>query len=211
MSREQQRMIRELDKKLSDELRKQKKDFNFQYAYGFIYRFEGDFVYSFILRPVSEGDNGIAVSVSSFIKPWVLNEIYWKMQNMDMDEMLAIPKSRHVNGAFAINNVFYKNRRCGYDPEDIAQSVHDILSRCDSEIEQHRKRLPSVNVLTGDVEGYSISNLTKGVAFMYLEDNEKALNVLLLEGGAKDAYNHLDRKGKSAKEYAIEFCRNRSG
>ena len=43
------------------------------------------------------------------IKPWVLDEIYWKVQQMNLEELLRKPKSFHVRGCFTVNVIYFGN------------------------------------------------------------------------------------------------------
>jgi hypothetical protein len=205
MNREEQREIRQLRKLIPVELRKQRKEFGLQFAYGTLYTFEGDFLYSAILD-IPSFRVGI-LSNGFFIKPWVLDDLYWEIQQMDMDEMRAQPKSLHVRGAFAINDIYYQKEIVEYDREDFGQTLHDALIHLDAKIEEHKKRLTGIEVITDDLEGYRLSNLTKAVALMYHHDYERALHLLLQEDKVGDTFVHADSSGKMAKDYAVEFCR----
>ena len=68
MTREEQREIREIKKRIPAEIRKQRKKLDFQYAHGFLYRFEKDFLYSAI---IDSNQTGI-LQTAIFIKPWIL-------------------------------------------------------------------------------------------------------------------------------------------
>jgi hypothetical protein len=180
-----------------------------QYSYGFLYRFEGDFLYSAILD-IPCDRTGI-LNISLFIKPWILNELYWQIQQMDMEKMRAQPKSLHVTGAFTINDIFYKLESVEYDKENFGQTIRAGLVRFNANIEENKKRLTGIDVICDDIVGYRLSNLTKAIALIYSHDYDNALRLLLKEDNVKDAYVHIDSKGKTAKDYAIEFCRERMG
>ena len=81
MTREEQRINRELKKRLPQEIRKLNKKYKLQYAHEFLYRFEGDFLYIGMPR-ISDIECG-NMSISVEIKPWVLDEIYWRVQQMN--------------------------------------------------------------------------------------------------------------------------------
>lgn len=209
MTREEQRKIRELGKLISIELRKQRKSFNFQFAHGYLYRFEGDFLYYSILSMPS---NCLGIlKVATFIKPWILNELYWEIQQMNMEEMQAQPKSFHVRGAFTINDIFYHNETVQYDEDNFGDSIHKVLVQFNNRIEEHKKHLPSVQTLTQNIEGYKISNLTKAIGLIYSHDYEKALSLLNQKDTVIDTYTHLSGDGKSAKDLAAEFCQVKLG
>ena len=207
MNREEQKEIREVKKLVPIEIRKQRKQFDFQYAHGFLYRFEGDFLYTAIIDLPS---NRIGVlNTSTLIKPWILNKIYWEIQQMNMEEMLSQPKSFHVRGAFTINDIYFRTESMTYDKNDFSHSINDALSKFDSEINEHKKRLTNIHTISEDVEGYKISNLTKSIVLIYEGNYEEALDMLLLSEQEGDVYKHVlirDGNGKSAKDFAIEYC-----
>ncbi|GLC78331.1 hypothetical protein [Lacrimispora brassicae] len=200
MTREEQKEIRELKKLLPIELRKQSKEFGFQFAHGFLYRFEGDFLYYAILDISSNR----SLTMTTLIKPWILNELYWEIQQMNMEEMRAQPKSFHMRGAFTINDIFYRNDSVPYDKDNLGQAVHEALVQFNVSIKEH---LTNIQAITCDMEGYRISNLTKALALIYSHDYENALHLLLQEDLVNDTYIHVSGKGKTAKDYAVDFCR----
>ena len=208
MTREEQREIREIKKRIPAEIRKQRKKLDFQYAHGFLYRFEKDFLYSAI---IDSNQTGI-LQTAIFIKPWILNEIYWKIQHMNMEEMLSQPKSFHVRGAFTINDIFFQTNSMPYNKDEFSDSIYNTLLQFDESIKNHKKRLIHIQSITQEIEGYKISALTRAVALMYLDKYEDALQVLLSTDNKKDTYTHIQLsrdKGISAKEYAIKFCREK--
>ena len=77
MTREEQKINREFKKRLPQEIRKLNKKYNLQYAHEFLYRFEGDFLY--IGMPAISSIKCGLLSNTVEIKPWVLDEIYWKV------------------------------------------------------------------------------------------------------------------------------------
>jgi hypothetical protein len=210
VKREEQKEIREMKKLLPVEIRKQRKLFNFQYAYGFLYRFEGDFLYQAIVD-VSSSQVDV-IKFATLIKPWILNETYWEIQQMDMEEMRSKPKSLHVNGAFTINDIYFDSSSLAYDKNDFGNSIHEVLCRFDAEISNHKKRLTSISELIKGIEGYKVSNLTKAIGLIYEGDYEKARDMLLLPESEGDVYKHTilrNGKGISARDLALDYCQRK--
>ncbi|MNC38638.1 hypothetical protein D3C75_872570 [compost metagenome] len=207
MTREEQKEIRELEKQIPIEIRKLKKEFRFQFSYGFLYRFEGDFLYIAI---ISLPSNRVGIiNIVTLINPWILNELYWEIQQMNMEEMRSQPKSFHVNGAFTINDIFYQSDSIPYTKDKFDSAVQDALVFFNAAIEEHKKKLVHIQALAGHLEGYKVSNLTKAIVHMYNHDYKSALQLLLQEETVKDTYEHVHLAGtnaKSAREYAVELC-----
>ena len=207
MNREEQKEIRELKERLPKEIRFYRKEYDFYYQYGYLFRYEGDFLYNAI---ISIPSNRVGeISIATMIKPWILNETYWKIQQMDMEEMNSQPKSFNVRGSFVINDIYFNTESFPYDKEYFGSSVNRILSHFDDEILAHRKCLKDIHSIANGLEGYKVSNLTKAVIAIYDEDYEKALELLAIPDDSGDVYKHVqlkDGEGKSAKDFAIEFC-----
>lgn len=176
MKREQQKLIKDLNKRIPSVLRSLCKKYNLKFAYDHLYRFEGDFVYSAIvdIRPKYSDD----LFVSFFIKPWVLNDTYWQVQKMNMEEMRAQPKTFHFRGAFTINDIKYESFRIPYDINNFDDSLENVLQHIETRISHHQTILNSVNVLLEEPTDYRISNLCKAIICIYNEDYEKALTYL---------------------------------
>lgn len=211
MTREEQKEIRELQKQIPLEIRKLKKEFHFQFANGFLYRFESDFLYIAI---ISMPSNRVGIiNVTTLIKPWILNELYWEIQQMDMDEMRSQPKSFHVRGAFTINDIFYQSDSIPYTKDKFDSAIHEVLVFFNAAIEEHKKKLVNIQALAGHLEGYQVSGLTKAIVHMYNHDYKNALKMLLQEETVKDTYEHVHLTGthtKSARDYAVEFCKTKA-
>lgn len=207
MTREEQKEIRELKKLIPIELRRQRKEFDLQFAHGYLYRFEGDFLYYAILSiPTNRiGD----LSISIFVKPWVLNELYWAVQEMDLEEMRAQPKSFHVRGAFTMNDIFYQGKSIPYDKDNFEYSVHEALVLFDENIVEHKKYLADIHVLTEEMKAYNVSNLTKALVLCYEEKYKEALDILEQEGTISDLYTHSDATGTTAKDYLRQYLKQK--
>lgn len=209
MKREQQKLIKELNKRISSDLKDLCKKYNFQFAYDHLYRFEGDFVYTAIvdIRPKYYED----LYVSLFIKPWILNETYWKVQKMNMEKMHSQPKTFHFRGTFTINDIKYESYRIPYNKDNFCVSLENALQDIEEKISNHKFILNDVNVLLEESNDYKVSNLSKAIICIYNEDYEKALTYLneYTEKKSTDVYGHVDSKGKTAKKYAFEYCKEK--
>lgn len=209
MKREQQKLIKELNKIIPNNLKDLCKRYNFKFAYGNLYRFEGDFVYTAIvdIKPNYYEE----LHVSLFIKPWILNETYWKVQKMNMEEMQIQPKTFHFRGAFTINDIKYESYRIPYDNDNFEASLEYALQDIEKRISNHQVILNSVNVLLDEPTHYKVSNLSKAIICIYNEDYEKALTYLneCAEKKNKDVYVHMDSNGKTATECAVEYCKEK--
>lgn len=209
MTREQQRLIKDLNKRIKTDLKGLCKKYNFKFAHGFIYRFEGDFVYTAIVDISPKFYEDLYVSL--FIKPWILNETYWKVQKMNMEEMHSQPKTFHFRGAFTINDIRYESYRIPYVEDNFDTSLENALQDIGKRIRNHQIILNSVNVLLEEATYYKVSNLSKAIICIYNEDYENALTYLneSTEIKNKDVYLHVDSNGKTAEEYAFEYCREK--
>lgn len=208
MTREKQKLLKELNKKITTELKVISKGYKLQFAHGFIYKFIGDFLYYAIINinPTYCDD----FSVSILIKPWILNETYWKVQKMDLYELRSQPKTFHFRGAFTINDIKYEAFRMEYDQDNFAASLDNVLKEIDKRFCYHQSNLSNINVLLNVYNDYSVSNLCKAMICIYNEDFNKALFYLNDNNdlAVKDVYIH-ECNGKTAKEYAIEYCNER--
>jgi hypothetical protein len=209
MKREEQKLIKDLNKRIPNVLKDLCKKYNFKFGYGYLYRFEGDFVYTAIvnIRPKYYED----LYVSLFIKPWILNETYWKVQKMNMEKMQSQPKVFHFRGAFTIDDIKYESFKIPYDKDNFGVSLENALQDIEKRISNHQIVLNSVNVLLEELTDYKVSNLTKAIICIYNEDYEKALTCLneCTEKKNKDVYVHVDSNGKTATEYASEYCKEK--
>lgn len=203
MTREEQRIIREQAEELKIELKKCCKEYGLKYAYGYVYKFEGDFVYYNILD-ICKTRFG-QFNYSEFIKPWVLNPLYWEVQEMDMGLMLKQPKTFHFRGAFTLNNIYYSGGVYNIEPAEFSSMIHRELERFCKSIEEHSKVLTGIDVLNKDIEGYRISGLTRALALMYLNDYKSAYKFLLGDDDINEII-HMDAEGKTSREYALEYC-----
>jgi len=209
VKREQQKLIKDLNKKILNNLKGLSKKYNFKFAHGYLYRFEGDFVYTAIvdIRPMYYED----LYISLFIKPWILNDTYWKVQKMNMEEMQTQPKTFHFRGVFTINDIKHESYRTPYDNNNFTFSLENALKDIEKRISDHQTILNSVNVLLEESTDYRVSNLSKAIICIYNEDFEKALTYLnkYTEKENNDVYVHADSKGKTAIEYAFKYCKER--
>lgn len=207
MKREQQKLIKELNKRISSDIKDLCKKHNFKFAYDHQYRFEGDFVYTAIIdiRPKYYED----LYVSLFIKPWILNETYWKIQKMNVEKMHSQPKTFRFRGAFTINDIKYESYRIPYDKDNFCVSLENALQNIEEKISNHKFILNDVNVLLKESNDYKVSNLSKAIICIYNEEYEKALAYLneYTEKKSTDVYVHVDSNGKTATEYAFEYCK----
>ncbi len=204
MTREEQKLNRELKKRLPQEIRKLNKKYKFQYAHEFLYRFEGDFLY--IGMPHMSSIECGRLSNSVEIKPWVLDEIYWRVQQMNVEELLRQPKSFHVRGAFTVRHIYYdKLSIYQVTSDNFAEMIENMLIDFDKFISEHKKNLINIECIKDNLDGYEISDLTKALVYINQEEYEEAL-FLLQNGDKNDGIIHMDARGKTAKEYAIDFC-----
>lgn len=111
MKREEQRELKQLDKEVQRLIRKLKKEYDLQFAYEIVYRFVGDFVYHASLD-YTRIDHQDHISVYLHIKPWRLNQTYWKVQKFNMEEMNRQPKTFQFRGAFTINGIYFGGCEC---------------------------------------------------------------------------------------------------
>ena len=206
MTREEQRIIREQSKRLSVEIRNHRKEYNLQYAHGYLYRFDGDFVY-FTIPDIVKNEMGV-LKTSDMIKPWVLNQLYWEIQQMNMEELLKQPKSFHIRGVFTVSDIYFENYRQTITDETFTQVVCQMMEQFNARVEQHRRILTDLSALKKEQEGYRISDLTRALVYIKDEEYEKALEILQMNKN-EERIEHLDSKGKSAKEYAREYCLQR--
>lgn len=180
------------------------KKYRLQYAHEFLYRFEGDFLY--IGMPSISAMKCGSLSNSVEIKPWVLDEIYWRVQRMNMEEMLRQPKSFHVRGVFTVGHIYF-DKLAVYQvaSDNFAEIVEQMLIDFDKFIVDHKKVLKNIDCIKNDIDGYQISDMNK--ALMYINQGEYEKALLTLQNGNKDyGIVHMDSKGKNAKEYAIDYC-----
>lgn len=208
MTREKQKLMKELNKKITAELKVISKGYKLQFTHGFIYKFIGDFIYYAIININSTYSDDFSISI--LIKPWVLNETYWKVQKMNLDELSSQPKTIHFRGAFTINDIKYESFRTEYDKDNFVASLDNALKEVEKRFYNHQSILTNINVLLNEDQDYNVSNLCKAVICIYNEDFKKALFYLSdnNELAEIDVYIH-HFNGKSAKECAIEYCNER--
>ena len=207
MTRDEQKLNKELRKRLPQEIRKLNKKYKIQYAHEFLYRFEGDFLY-IGMPSISSVECG-KLQNSVEIKPWVLDETYWRTQKMDMDEMLRQPMSLHVRGAFTVGNIYFKELSV-YEHitnDNLSERVEQMLIEFDKFIDTHKKVLTNVNCLINDIDGYTVSDLNKSLVYIRQDEYEKGLLALKNEE-KEETIIHVDSNGKTSKEYIIEECLN---
>ena len=157
MTREEQLRNRELKKRLPQEIRKWNKKYKIHYSYEFLYKFEGDFLY---IGMPSVGSDCLYNAV--MITPWVLDEIYWKVQKMNMEEMLSQPKSFHVRGVFTVDSIYYKSAFSKYQVttdnfeemikafrEDRSALIREVKSMREEVDEQKDENSKLVNIIIG--------------------------------------------------------------
>lgn len=204
MKREEQRELKELNKEVQQLIRKLKKEYDLQFAYEYVYRFVGEFVYTASLSYV-RSDHQAHISVYLHIKPWVLNQTYWKVQKFNMEEMNRQPKTFQFRGAFTINNIYFDGWSvpCQSNLED---SVKDALASIVEAIDKHTKILKDIHVLAKPLPQYDVSNLTKAYLAVFEERYEDVLQILdsEIEMGS-DAIIHADHNEKSAEDYLREY------
>ncbi len=203
MTREQQRIIREQKKRLPLEIRNLKKKYKINFARGFVYRFEGDFLY--VLVPFISSWNFGFIHPAIYIKPWVLNETYWRVQEMDVENLLQQPKAFHAYGVFTVKDIFRKDTSQAFT-DDFTADVELMLTNFVEQIQEHQKILTDINCIKNDLEGYEISDMTKALVYIREENYKKALE--LLGHGEEGGIIHVDCNGKTAREYAIDYCLN---
>ncbi len=201
MTREEQLRNRELKKRLPQEIRKWNKKYKIHYSYEFLYKFEGDFLY---IGMPSLGSDCLYNAV--MITPWVLDEIYWKVQKMNMEEMLNQPKSFHVRGVFTVDSIYYKSAYSKYQvtTDNFEEMIENLIIDFDSFINEHKKKLKTIDCIKNDLDGYKISDLNRALVYIKQEEYEKAL-FNLQNGDKNDGIIHVVN-GKTARENAIDFC-----
>lgn len=203
MTREEQRIIREQVEELKIELKKCCKEYGLKYAYEHVYKFEGDFLYYDIVS-VCRTRFG-RLQYSEFIKPWVLNPLYWEVQEMDMELMLKQPKTFHFRGVFTLGDIYYGGGVYNIEPAEFSSMIHRELERFCKSIEERSKVLTGVDVLKEDIDGYKISRLTRAISLMYLNDYKSAYEFLLGDDDINEVI-HMDAEGKTSREYALDYC-----
>ncbi len=208
MTREQQKEVKEANKELPKLIRNLKKDNNFNYANGFLYRFEMDYVYYAIISiPTTKALNNL--SVSFFVKPWVLNETYWKVLEMDLDEMISQPKSFHVRGAFTIADIIYETWSYPIiTGEHLSDAVNKTMKEIDYRINELTKKFKDINSIFIYNEQYNIPKLAQVIAYIFEEDYAKAIELIAESNTYEDSgtYIHTVSHGKDAFQYAKCYC-----
>lgn len=208
MKREEQRELKQLDKEVQQLIRKLKKEYDLQFAYESVYRFVGDYVYDASLS-YARSDHQDYICVYFHIKPWVLNQTYWKVQKFNMEEMNSQPKTFQFRGAFTINGIYFDNWRvpCQSNLED---SVKDALASIVEAIEKHTAVLSEIHVLAAPLPQYDVSNLTKAYLAVYEQRYNDVLQILdsEIEMGS-DALVHADHNDKTAEDYLREYIINK--
>lgn len=206
MTREEQKINRELSKRLPLEIRKLNKKYKLQYAHGFLYRFEGDFLY--IAMPSIPSTMYGKLKCNVEIKPWVLDEIYWKVQQMNLEELLRQPKSFHVRGCFTVKEIYFgKLPIYQVTNDNLVEIIENMVIEFERFIEEHKKKLTNIECIINNLDEYEISDLNKALVYINQKEYEKALFILQNEE-EKGGIIHVDKNGKTAKEYAIDFCLN---
>lgn len=208
MKREEQRELKQLDKEVQQLIRKLKKEYDLQFAYESVYRFVGDYVYDASLSYVRSNHQD-HIRVYFFIKPWVLNQTYWKVQKFNMEEMNRQPKTFQFCGAFTINDIYFEGWSvpCQSNLED---SVKDALASIVEAIDKHSTILKDIHVLAKTLPQYDVSNLTKAYLAVYEQRYDDVLQILdsEIEMGS-DALVHADHNEKTAEDYLREYIINK--
>lgn len=208
MKREEQRELKQLDKEVQQLIRKLKKEYDLQFAYESVYRFVGDYVYDASLSYVRSNHQD-HIRVYFFIKPWVLNQTYWKVQKFNMEEMNRQPKTFQFCGAFTINDIYFEGWSvpCQSNLED---SVKDALASIVEAIDKHSTILKDIHVLAKTLPQYDVSNLTKAYLAVYEQRYDDVLQILEseIEMGS-DALVHVDHNEKTAEDYLREYIINK--
>ncbi len=200
MKREQQKLYKELNKKMYDIIDKYSKMYKLKKKAFFIWTSKKDFFFSCQFHlGVTETSEELICSCKEICKPLWTDELLWEI--LKADECFSAPMSLRGNGAFTFYGLPYNSSSVkinNWEPEEIDEAVRKMTDRFAGYVSSFDSSLFYDNTDKIKYHGtlYELLNL------IHLQDYEEAY---LYANEMKD--NYFIISDKKFPEYAMEYCK----
>lgn len=206
--REEQRLVKEVGKRLSGCIKGLSKECGFLKVGGFVYKFIGDFVYVGIIS-VPPVDAGTRLRIDFYYKPWILDEVFWEI--FEIKEGPKQPKSFHVRGTFTAPLVQIENYKVVIpDIEGMDTAYKNILVGLTQKIKDHHKKIYDLTTFQSDIKGNEHQLLNYILTEVCQENHAVAKNLLETAISQGKSGGFADISQKSIFQYALEYCQQRT-
>jgi hypothetical protein len=182
MTREEMKRLKEDKLTLELTIKNNSKLYGYKTIVGFVYKIIADFVFI-----ISIGINyeHKTIDVSIECKPMVLDEIFWKIFNMNK-EAKNKPLSFHVSGAFTAKAVKIKNFELVYNSkEEMEIKFKEIINCSDVIIEKYNENINNLDAFYENI----------------VNAENQYLNIILIDIIRNNYREALDKINNCIKEY----------
>ena len=198
---------KELDKKLANSIKIDTKNYGLKSRGITLFKKVNDY-FIYITIGIS-GINGEKIAISGYVKPYVVDDVFWKVFNMSKNS--EEPMGLRANGAFKIDGAtaFLENIEYG-DVHNIGDVAKELLKKC------YEKLMSIVNEFKNYNDFLEFSKESKSKTLY----DYALVNMLLLinEGKYSEArqdaeknildnkYGRFRNEGKFIYEHIIDYC-----
>ena len=200
MKREKQKLLKALNKEMSDIINNYSKQYKLKKKSDFLWISKKDFFFCIDFHlGVTETDEKLICSSRERCKPLWTDELLWTI--MEMDENFSAPMSLCGNGAFTFHGLRYNSTGItieNWKTEEIDEAVHSMICNFDKYIGSFDSDLFYKN--TDKIKYHD--TLYELLYLIHLKDYERAYSY-----ASEMGKEYFSNKGKWLSEYAMDYCR----
>ncbi len=200
MKREQQKLYKELNKKMYDIIDKYSKTYKLKKKEFFIYTSQKDFFFSCQFHlGVTETNGELICSCREICKPLWTDELLWEI--LKADECFSAPMSLRGNGAFTFYGLPYNSSSVKLN-NWVMEEIDDTICKITDSFAEYVRSFDS-SLFYNNIDKIKYhGTLYELLNLIHLKDYEKAC---LYADEMKDNYFIIGNK--RLPEYAVEYCK----
>ena len=199
----------DMNKIVKDSIREDAKYYRLKSRGIVLYKREDDYFLSIII--CVSGKNQEKIQITGYIKPFVIDDIFWKV--FHMPENSKEPIGLRANGAFKVDplEVFEKNVEYG-SIDEIENISRELLRECHEKISSVLKELDSLSEFlsyakekTDEKLGLFDYNLVD-MLLLINDGKYQEAKMIADEQILKKEYCRFKNEGKFIYEHIVDFC-----
>lgn len=198
---------KELSQLLNNSIKAEKKAERLQSRGQFLFKKEGEYFITIIV--LLSGRKNEKIKVVGSIKPYVFDDIFWKVLNMP--DNCDAPIGLRANGAFKFNGLVVFSELIDYNSaEELPELASSLLHKCYGQLVDIIKDLNSVDDFLALAKGiekrglfdYNLAYMISLIANKKYNEAKAVAEKLQLHG----EFGSVQNEGKYIYEHIIEYC-----